>query len=313
MKQKSLEIVDNSDLNDLQIEINDMFSSEIEIQEECLSQSKKKISGFHVCDMCGVLQPDLKKLKKHVLKQHADCNKTCRECNTTFANVFDLMIHRQLQHCLKLSGLQCQICTLKFVSDRTLKSHLIYKHSTESNVCFSCLEVFESFEEVKRHTEKVHDNAWICPNPDCNVVFSTGADLADHVLQHRKRICNEKIKCEFCDFTTFTKSELRKHCSNEHTIKEKCEICNQEFGNKSRLTLHMRTRHMTEKFSCKRCSKSFDTTHKLMKHSKIIHNDSKPFICKEKDCGNCYGTYSRLLYHEKKWHGNLESDKKCSL
>ncbi|CAD5123002.1 DgyrCDS11392 [Dimorphilus gyrociliatus] len=312
MKQKDIEISETAELNNLHIEVDDIFTPEVEIQEETLSRVKKRISGFHVCDMCGVLQPDLKKLNKHVSKQHSDCSKVCRECDAVFESVFDLMIHRQLEHCLQLSGLQCQMCGLKFVSDRALKCHLIYKHSTDSNICFNCLEVLETFSDVQKHTENEHDNSWICPNPDCSIVLPTAEELAEHILQHRKRIWNERIKCDLCDFSTFTKSELRKHCSIEHTIKEICNICHKEFGNKSRLTLHIRTRHGSEKFTCKRCSKSFDTAQKLVKHSKIIHNDLKPFVCKEKDCENCYATYSRLLYHEKKWHRKKTFDKQCS-
>ena len=151
----------------------------------------------------------------------------------------------------------------------------------------------------------------------------------------------ESMKCEFCDYDSSVKSNMKKHVALVHEKKRfiKCKICDYASFSPSKTKRHIAAVHDNEfrqknefKFKCFICKNEFITYHYLKLHMKAIHKEENALLEKEREdqvygrkkrnlrCRICfYVTFKSqhfLLKHMKESHENDNCFKKslqCSI
>ena len=91
----------------------------------------------------------------------------------------------------------------------------------------------------------------------------------------RESVHNKK-KCQRCDFTCTSKSDMKKHNVDNHIKVSSitCKICEKTFCKNNELELHLQSHSQAEKFKCSICGKSFVLKWRLEKH-KNVHTTNK--------------------------------------
>ena len=86
-----------------------------------------------------------------------------------------------------------------------------------------------------------------------------------------------------------------------------CDQCPRIFPTRDTLVKHIQNDHMGKEFKCSECPKSFATQIRLRSHIKGIHENIRPYECKEKGCDRTFITNQRLLTHMVNFHQRTES------
>lgn len=121
---------------------------------------------------------------------------------------------------------------------------------------------------------------------DCGESFMDKKEYLKHVkLVHRKKnakkACNAAKSCPICGINLYNSQALRNHISRIHEEKEmkfKCELCDKSYFSKSELKQHGAVHCKDKNFTCEECGKNFAAKHHLVRHSKT-HFGLKPFEC----------------------------------
>ena len=128
-------------------------------------------------------------------------------------------------------------------------------------------------------------------------------------LDHHKIIAHGigklvKHVCYICGKEVTSKTNLTKHISWVHGIFKKkeykkvsveCPHCNKSI-NKACLKLHIKRMHQDHKpFPCKQCGRGFASGGELNTHHKKVHLKMKPFKCQI--CGKTYSQGDDLRHH----------------
>ena len=81
-------------------------------------------------------------------------------------------------------------------------------------------------------------------------------------------------KCEFCDYASAQKGNVKKHINEVHEKGEsfQCESCSSKFYRKRQFKIHMRTVHEGKRdYNCTLCSSAFKHNKDRRKHFKSVH------------------------------------------
>ncbi|XP_045469140.1 zinc finger protein 729-like [Harmonia axyridis] len=115
-------------------------------------------SNSYVCQFCGDSLPSKIKLKMHILSLHRKIlSLSCGICLKLFENQHILKDHVQLVHKNDLRPLtSCTVCGKNYGSKWKTYDHLNKSHGRIFKVCKTCLEVFNSEEELNLHCEEMH-------------------------------------------------------------------------------------------------------------------------------------------------------------
>ena len=107
----------------------------------------------------------------------------------------------------------------------------------------------------------------------CQRQFTQESDLRNHLEIH-----HDLFKCEYCEYLTKRKQDLKRHKLAKHSNFVKCQHCNCKFSSKEHLTDHENSEHQL--LSCQFCNfttknKNNLPTHILMKHKAQSNQDRK--------------------------------------
>ena len=153
-----------------------------------------------------------------------------------------------------------------------------------------------------------------CTFAGCDKVFDRKLRLEDHLRSHnneRNFVCPH----EGCTKAFLRDSHLKHHIKNQHTdIRDYVcdwEGCGASFTTGTRLRRHIETHEAKEKFRCRGysgCDQTFRKQETLDRHILSVHQNVKPFPCKELDsltgtpCKKSYDTAEHLRSHVRAKH-----------
>ena len=103
-------------------------------------------------------------------------------------------------------------------------------------------------------------------------------------------------KCQLCDFSAPTMSEVRKHTKTVHLKMEEysCEKCDYKSAYSGNIDQHKRAKHAgkdQEKIKCMECNNTFNLRQYLVAHVKRVHNKIRHGI-KDIECNICDRAFS---------------------
>lgn len=236
----------------------------------------KKMPGYK-CDKCGKTFYIRGAYIRHKLL-HNDPDKAkfiCDKCPRKFIRADYFKLH-QKRHEEVEAGLRTTI-PLRRTRNAIAKINTQHK-------CSICEETFSGIRQLKSHLSNIH-----------------GTELP------KDKGC--RYQCELCGKKITHPAGMKAHLAERHgIIKEglkvfKCpeEGCDTEFYYKPKLDEHI-SRHRGEpRYHCSYCGKGLYNKVHLIRHELSIHvnKDTRPFQCKEKDCGKTFPIRAYLRLHER--------------
>ena len=247
----------------------------------------------------------------HNVKVHC----TCVECGRTFVSERTLKRHLVDIH----KGLllyECKFCGKKFEQSGKRYSHMIKEHGYKSKIlpkCKICDIAFNSDKEKLEHQKAAHTKCSVC-----GLSFHSTQSLKIHILSvHEKQ---KPFKCQKCDYRCSQRSGLKVHDGRVHQKKKDivCSYCGKAFSRNNNLTTHMKNCHTSErKHPCKLCPKKFVFATHLAKHVLSEHQTTKvsnvllPHECK--DCEKTFAQSTELQQHIRYKHPKQFFCKACNI
>ncbi|XP_059614513.1 zinc finger protein 425-like [Phlebotomus argentipes] len=234
------------------------------------------------CLICKKMVKDSKRCRIHMWQKHKDSRKEffCGICAIMFTNQF----HYD-QHVAKHDS-QCKICNRTFTKKAQYLKHMAIMHSSEKPFsCDICQKSFKVKQWLRTH-QKIH----LSPNdtpvkcPYCSKSFRTSIRLHSHKsYAHRGlplTITDPPFSCSVCKEDFALLDDLKKHVpihKPRRIVKPAtCAICKKTFCGTFNLKIHVGRFHKESdlpknfrknRFECSTCTKKFQCSASLEKHS----------------------------------------------
>lgn len=186
----------------------------------------------------------------------------------------------------------CVICKLKFLKEDARNEHIRKEHKVvlmndeevkEKEIhkpvaSVSKLLIKSDFKErlrsIKKRKVPISEDKDGIP---CVLVFKP-VDLPRHRIDIHdiERAKDKKYhQCDLCGFEAPYKSRLKMHLQTKHSVKRpfKCGLCPSAFSSQCELTSHQNARHLFIRYACEFCSMIFTNRLERLTHMKIHSND----------------------------------------
>ncbi|XP_070545719.1 zinc finger protein 37-like [Ptychodera flava] len=220
----------------------------------------------------------------------------CERCGLSFKSSSKLEVHGQRAAC---SERKCRFCGKRFPY-REWQEHLLNHHVTELIVyeCHVCEKQFLHRSTFHDHLKghEVDGNVFTCKT--CGATYTSLPSLRDHKVRHVR----SELKCNYCEYTTFTKYQLNVHMKR-HSDSEAfdCKFCGKHLVSSTSLNTHIQRFHIQFKHQCTDCKKEFAFPSNLNEHIARHHQDNiNRFICEK--CGKGFHTKTLLHGHLRQTH-----------
>ncbi|OXA38239.1 hypothetical protein Fcan01_26973 [Folsomia candida] len=183
----------------------------------------------------------------------------------------------------------CQNCTTKFVSAKSLKSHVATVHSDDKPfACDTCSYRSKAKGTLKMHKHLVHTNVrdFVCDKCGEDKRFKTSQALKLHI-KHRHTKRERNLRCDQCDASFQEGSRLKAHTIRVHSkivSTHPCELCGKAFKSIRYKNDHL-LNHLGElkKFPCSHpgCQHKASTLQNFRRHaqSHLAPSDCDKFPC----------------------------------
>ncbi|KAJ0169997.1 hypothetical protein K1T71_014603 [Dendrolimus kikuchii] len=197
-----------------------------------------------VCEKCGAGFITNQRLKVHTYTQHKEGTYPCEKCKKTFPTYSKYKVHYDVMHNNKKPN-TCGKCSEKFVDYFTKQKHMVEKHGIKP-ILYKCNVCEKAF--TRRYTLSLH--------------------------LKRCHLDEKDIKCDFCPYMCFTKTELRAHMLKHGAEKShECIICKKSYARKKTLKEHMRIHTNDRRYVCSVCGQAFIQNCSLKQHLKTHHGE----------------------------------------
>ncbi|XP_065348023.1 zinc finger protein ZFP2-like isoform X1 [Cloeon dipterum] len=207
------------------------------------------------------------------------CLYKCRHCDFSAKTHTKLQVHIENIH---ENGIEfeCDICKEKFLSKRSLISHIVASgidHSFIGTYCSICNYDYRSMYSLKLHIQRVHQGVFKCTG--CNTSFATKEERKVHYKANHSQK-KQEVQCPECPKIISNIHNLQIHINMVHRKLRPhlCQVCGKSYPCKSSLQFHMTMHTGEKKHVCNVCGHAFARIENLKQHMRI-HNNVKPFLC----------------------------------
>lgn len=213
------------------------------------------------CLLCKAKVSSASNLKRHYDRFHGEKSFRCDLCSKRFSVKFSLDIHKRWHSGAK--PFQCGICQRKFATQNNLRRHnescwpMNVAAKTKSDKakggakanhrdfqCYLCRfqDDFKTMQDLQVHMITKHTGANVLPCNLCRRIFSTQAELAQHMLCHTK---HKPFECDTCNMRFTTKRNVKRH-KRLHTRVGlfNCDRCSKEYTTKFARDAHQKKHGM---------------------------------------------------------------------
>ncbi|XP_075155324.1 uncharacterized protein LOC142228712 isoform X2 [Haematobia irritans] len=232
------------------------------------------------CKICGKQFDCMAHLKRHGSVHSSEKPCVCDICHRRFANRDSLrkhtMLHAKRQQEGSLNPIRirttvgsgtylCKICNRKYMSVRSLSSHVRKLHPESTFACTQCDRNFALKEQLSRHMH-FHRNVELSCDI-CNKKFTSELAAKEHKYIHTDE---SPYLCPTCGKGFKYSSSLRKHVDTHNEEKKyECPCCDTRFKTRESLSIHKKI-HLSEKpYKCGKCGLRFSKTYQLKNHRKL--------------------------------------------
>ena len=236
------------------------------------------------CKICGKVYYSKSGLELHVLKFH-DGNRgnrvKCEECNKTYSSKGSLKNHLKTHRSVR-EEFPCKVCNKTFFSKNGFQSHTQVVHENLTHKCKICDKVFKQKQDLRLHRMAEHELKQVKKKCNyCGKYFSRKT-IGRHILAMHNtstsRSHSKSFECHLCDKVLRLKLSVAHHIKFVHKVEPlprvKCEKCDKSYVSESNLKRHLKT-HGNErvKVVCQFCSNTFVDEVILNQHIRKYHND----------------------------------------
>ena len=195
----------------------------------------------HRCAKCGLRFSVKIELDTHLRTHvHGGAPFECSQCPRVFNHKGNYKRHL-ISHIdpngLHLPKYPCEICSKRFLNNRTLETHMRVHTGEKPFQCDVCSRSFSQQGNLFNHL-RIHSNPRSYTCEVCGKRFNQRSTLRDHSLLHTGE---KPWVCNVCGVAFTFSAALRRHMWTHATDKPfGCEICNARFVGKYDLKRHMK-------------------------------------------------------------------------
>ena len=202
----------------------------------------------------------------------------------------------------------CPSCDFESTVRKNWKQHIFREHSSGTTgkrfVCTrdGCGKRLGSIEYLRLHAIQVHDwqnKSLKCE--ECDKTFATSSQLKNHSLVHLPEI---DLQCDYCEFKTKRIHSLKQHVQRFHEKRGptvECDIdgCGKICLDRIAYQAHKRRYHKEKTLSCDwpGCEMIFKHNDSLRNH-RFVHLGVRQFVCEKEGCGKAFKTRRTLSAHK---------------
>ena len=283
------------------------------------------------CEICGESFVELYEHRKNEHNTIIDVNQldwykterkktkgTCRICGNTVVN---LPAHFTYKHDIRIKPpktqtFQCDgFCGQQFT---TTKRRTFFKHKFDEhgeNSCDKCGKHFNDYLKLETHWSNIHRLNKTREKKACPICGLCVLILEEHIKAVHEK--STKMKCEFCDHVSNSKSALVKHIKAVHTEAKpvNCPWCGKFV---KRLEEHLKLRQcnvpedervVKERVACDLCGKTFAQKNGLTQHMQNFHDKKNILHCDQ--CDYKTPRSGNLFMHVKRMHEGKQLKENC--
>lgn len=161
---------------------------------------------------------------------------TCQICHKTFKKTINLQLHMEKVHEMNskpelvmedLETHKCSQCSREFVNEQALSKHLIEHEKEAAEPKPQVSVVSQNVEKKAAVTSKAKGDEVKATCPHCGQTFRRLYNMKTHIDRVHNKV--KPFKCNRCDKSFATKSDLKQHLSTHGEGRLfKCEICDRE-------------------------------------------------------------------------------------
>ncbi|XP_062526946.1 uncharacterized protein LOC101741752 isoform X5 [Bombyx mori] len=247
----------NKNKNGFSCDICDSVLNSIPILRE---HRRRHLRRFE-CQICLKRYHDSYSAVQHYNDCHGDVDSiavayNCRECNFNTNSYRSYRYHRS-----KHNKPTCDLCGNIFVTNSSLKIHMLTKHKPTPVTynCELCAKVYKSKSGLHSHNSSAHGGG--AQYHTCRTHYRSHRALMHHLKTHSAHRDTSEYKFE-------------------------CADCEGKFANKQSLRSHIEWEHLLMRHHrCVKCDKVFRSSASLKKHDSYVHEKKRP--PRDKICDYC--------------------------
>ncbi|XP_035897144.1 zinc finger protein 250-like [Anopheles stephensi] len=211
----------------------------------------------------------------------------CYICGDRFTSEPELDRHLDDRHAADLIPYRCDICDigrcLPIRSMRAINKHFaLHDVHERMHQCSHCTLRFRTERNLRSHVRLYHrggaHNVKAANPKGSEDSPSTHQTLP--VLPAAERSGRDRYQCCHCGTTYTTANALKRH-ENTHTlgVRYACQQCGKVFAKLDCLTQHERIHSQTRPYVCDQCPKTFIQLAHLRIHKRARHSGERPHLC----------------------------------
>lgn len=129
----------------------------LRLKADLQKHKQEHLRGYftYICDMCGDMFSNRKKLRKHLLTFHkSHVQHLCAVCVAILPSIEDLVEHVHVNHPVLLHRpFTCQICGKCYPSSCKVVDHIGHAHGKQYKPCRVCWKIFTDERQLEEHVQ----------------------------------------------------------------------------------------------------------------------------------------------------------------